>query len=267
MTAEIVNRHWFDAYEAFVGDLGGEFRHYGTVGAFLGGVPLPFANGCLIIAPAEPDDLDEALTWVSAANVPFFARLDESLVPRHAGVLARHKLVRDPEPMPGMVLMPILHSPDPAPGIEVAPVDDDSYADFVQTLIDTGLPTEWAERTFARHLLAAEHLRFFLARLDGRPVGTSLAMQTGVVGGIYSVGTVEDVRRRGVGTAVTWAAVDQIRDWGCTAAVLQSSTMGYPVYRSMGFEGVVRYARFKPALGDPVSGAETSEEQHSQDDG
>ena len=45
---------------------------------------------------------------------------------------------------------------------------------------------------------------------------------------------------------MTWAAVDAIRDWGCTAAVLQSSEMGYPVYRSMGFEEVTRYVRFMP---------------------
>ncbi len=54
-----------------------------------------------------------------------------------------------------------------------------------------------------------------------------------------------------VGTAVTWAAVNAIRDWGCGAAVLQSSVMGYPVYRAMGFEEVVRYVRFTPANNQP----------------
>lgn len=254
--AQIANRHWYDSYEAFVGDLGGEFRHYGAVGAFLGGVPLPFANGCLVLSPAEPADLDEALAWVCAANVPFFARLEESLVPAGAAVLESHGLVRDPEPMPGMVLEPIPVAPDPGHGIEVAVVNDDSYADFVQTLIATGLPEEWAERTFPRHLVGQEGLGFFLARLDGRPVGTSVAVRTGDLGGIYSVGTVEDARRLGVGTAVTWAAVSAIREWRCTAVVLQSSAMGYPIYRSMGFEEVVRYARFKPAVPEPSAPVE-----------
>lgn len=245
MTAEIANRHWFASYRSFVGDLGGEFRHYGNVGAFLGGIPLPFANGCLVLQPATPADLDAALTWVGSAKVPFRVRLGESLVPGLAPVLAAHGLVRD-EPMPGMVLRPIPESREPAPGIEVEAVDDDSYPEFVQALIATGLPEEWAERTFSRHLMGSEELCYFVARLDGRPAGTSLAVRTGDLGGIYSVGTVEDARRRGVGTAVTWAAVRQIRDWGCSAAVLQSSTMGYPMYRSMGFREVVRYARFRP---------------------
>lgn len=252
MTAELANRHWSATYAAFVGDLGGQFRTYGTVEAFLGGVPLEFANGCLVLRPAAPADLDEALTWVRAENVPFAARLEESLVPPVAAVLVRHGLMRDPVPMPGMVMQPIPGKPAPASGVEVVNVDDDSYADFIQVLIATGLPEDWAARAFPRHLLVADHLSFFMATLDGRPVGTSLAVKTGDLGGIYSVGTVEEARRRGVGSAVTWAAVEQIRDWGCTAAVLQSSAMGYPIYRSMGFEEVVRYARFKPT---PPEGA------------
>lgn len=253
MTAEIANRHWMASYAAFVGDLGGEFRNYGSVGAFLGGVPLQFANGCLVLRPTTPAELDEALTWVGGANVPFAARLEDSLVAGVAQVLASHGLVRDPEPMPGMVLQPIPTAPAPAPGVEVVTVDDDSYADYVRVLIATGLPEEWAARSFPSHLLGSEHLCFFMAKLDGRPVGTSLAVRTGEVGGIYSVGTVEDARRRGVGTAATWAAVEQIRDWGCTAAILQASAMGHPVYRSMGFADVVQYARFKPVTStDPA---------------
>jgi GNAT superfamily N-acetyltransferase len=78
----------------------------------------------------------------------------------------------------------------------------------------------------------------------------SIAVRTGESGGIYSVATLESARRRGVGTAVTWAAVDAIREWGCTAAVLQSSEMGYPVYRAMGFAEVTRYTRYLPIADD-----------------
>ncbi len=244
-TAEIANRHWFDSYEAFVTDLGGEFRRFGSVGAFLGGIPLPFANGCLVLWPADPADLDAAIQWVSSAQVPHVVRVEESLVPEHAGVISSHGLERDPEPMPGMVMQPIPPSPAPAPGVTVERVDFDSYKEFVEVLIVTGLPDTWAERTFGRHLLDREDLGYFLARLEGQPVGTSVAVRTNNVGGIYSVGTAVDARRRGVGTAVTWAAIDAIRGWGCEAVVLQASAMGYPVYRSMGFEEIVRYARFK----------------------
>lgn len=255
MTAEMANRHWSATYAAFVGDLGGQFRSYGNVEAFLGGVPLEFANGCLVMRPVAPGDLDEAVAWVRAADVPFAVRVEESLVSAVEAVMTGHGLEQDQVPMPGMAMRPIKAAPAPAARIEVTAVDDASYADFVEVLIATGLPGEWAERAFPRHLLESPDLRFFLAGLDGRPVGTSLAVRTGDLGGIYSVGTVEGARRKGVGTAVTWAAVEQIRDWGCEAAVLQSSAMGYPVYRSMGFEDVVRYARFK--LPDPTTQTRT----------
>jgi len=81
--------------------------------------------------------------------------------------------------------------------------------------------------------------------------GNSLLYRTLDVGGIYAVGTVERARRRGVGTAVTWAAVQQARDWGCWAVTLQATQMGLPVYRAMGFQTVVEYITYlPPGVGD-----------------
>ena len=64
---------------------------------------------------------------------------------------------------------------------------------------------------------------------------------------MYAVGTLADARRRGVGTAATWAAVAAGRAWGCDKVVLQASEMGFPMYRAMGFRTVVRYAIFRPS--------------------
>ncbi len=77
-------------------------------------------------------------------------------------------------------------------------------------------------------------------------MGTSLAIRTGEVAGVYAVGTLRDARRRGVGTAATWAAVAASRAWGCDKVVLQASEMGFPMYVDMGFRTVVRYAIFRP---------------------
>lgn len=74
--------------------------------------------------------------------------------------------------------------------------------------------------------------------------GTSLAIRTADASGVYSVGTLPDARRRGVGTAVTWAAVLAGRDWGCDTIVLHASEMGFSMYRSMGFRTVVNYVTF-----------------------
>ena len=114
-------------------------------------------------------------------------------------------------------------------------------------MVASGISAEYATRIFPARLIDMSHTAYFVATLEGERVGISTAVRTGPSGGIYSVATVERARRRGVGSAVTWAAVDAIRDWGCSAAVLQSSEMGYPVYRAMGFRQVTRYRRFGPA--------------------
>ena len=265
---DIANRHWLHGYEEFIRDLGGELRRFGTVSAFLGGIPLPFANGCLMLNQAAPRDLDAAIRWLKPANVPFLVRVDDSLLPGVMDVVEDHHLVAETTALPGMVMQPIPVPPPPAEGITIERVDHGRYDDFASVLVATGMPEQWAERAFPRHLIGRPDLALFVARMDGRAVGNSLAMRTGDLGGIYSVGTVEEARRRGVGTAVTWAAVDAIRRWGCTAAVLQSSEMGHPVYLKMGFVDATSYAQFKPAAAtsrEPVPGPEAGHEGQGQE--
>ncbi len=241
---EIANRHWVDAFRDLVNDMGGEFRRFGEADTFVTSLPVPFANGCLVVNPCDAADLDSAITWVKAADVPYQVRVDEPLVAALEETLRGHGLERESIPMPAMVLSPIPVSPATAPGVSVTRVDDAGYQTFLAILVSTGIPNELAVRIFPRHLIASDNGAYFVARLDGDPAGISVAVRTGESGGIYSVATLEQARRRGVGSAVTWAAIDAIRGWGCTSAVLQSSEMGYPVYRAMGFEEVTRYVRF-----------------------
>ncbi len=244
---EIANRHWVDAFRDLIEDLQGEFRSFGTIATFVSGLPMSFANGCLVVEPCSAEDLHQAISWVEAAGVPFQVRVDEPLVPGLQQTLDSHGLERESVPMPAMVLSPIPPIPAAAPGVSVARVEaGGGYRTFLRLVGSTGIPEELAVRIFPEALAGSDHAAYFVAALDGEPAGISLAVRTGESGGIYSVATLETARRRGVGTTVTWAAVDAIRGWGCTSAVLQSSEMGYPVYRAMGFEEVTRYVRFVP---------------------
>jgi len=243
---EIANRHWVDAFRELIDDLGGEFRTFGTVTSFVTSLPMAFANGCLVVEACTASDLDAAISWVQAAAMPYQVRVDEPLVADLQKTLDARGLERDPVAMPAMVLHPIPEMPEAAPGVEVMAVDDTKYSAFVELLVSTGIPENLAVRIFPRDLIAKDNAEYFVATLEREPVGISVAVRTGESGGIYSVATLEKARRRGVGTAVTWAAIGAIRGWGCKSAVLQSSEMGYPVYRAMGFEEVTRYVRFAP---------------------
>jgi len=247
---EIANRHWVDAFRDLIKDLQGEFRSFGTIATFVSSLPMPFANGSLVVEPCSAADLHDAISWVEAAGVPFEVRVDEPLVSDVQATLDAHDLERDPVPLPAMVLSPIPSIPAAAPGVSMGRVDQAGYGTFIQLVGSTGIPEELGVRVFPEHLVSSDHAAYFVAALDGEPAGISLAWRTGESGGIYSVATLESARRRGVGTTVTWAALDAIRAWGCTSAVLQSSEMGYPVYRAMGFVEVTRYIRFVPREGD-----------------
>jgi ribosomal protein S18 acetylase RimI-like enzyme len=85
---------------------------------------------------------------------------------------------------------------------------------------------------------ASSPFRHFLASVDGQPVATcSLFLGAGVAG-IYDVATLAQHRRRGVGSFVTRAAMNEARSLGYRMVILHSSTSGVGIYRSLGFREV-----------------------------
>lgn len=95
----------------------------------------------------------------------------------------------------------------------------------------------------------------FAATVEGRLVGTALLLTTHDVAGVYVVTTTPEYRRRGIGTAITAAALETARERGYRVATLQASSLGEPVYRRMGFEKVAAYRmyRFPEPSGTPVN--------------
>ncbi len=76
----------------------------------------------------------------------------------------------------------------------------------------------------------------FLGYLDGMPVATTSVLQCGDgLAGIYHVVTLPPARERGVGRAITTAALQYAQELGAAQGALQSSTMGLSVYRAIGF--------------------------------
>lgn len=73
---------------------------------------------------------------------------------------------------------------------------------------------------------------------------SSLFFAAGVAG-VYCVSTVERARRRGIGAAVTLAALQEAKNLGYCDGVLGSSEMGYGVYRGLGFEEYCRIGLYE----------------------
>jgi len=140
--------------------------------------------------------------------------------------------------------------------VSVRSVDDQAALDEYHAIhVHKGMSAALAHQMFPASFAADPDVRCITAYLDGRPAGTAIAIRTGDTSGVYNVGTLADARRRGVGSAVTWAAVEAGRAWGCDTIVLQSSEMGLPMYRAMGFRTITRYDEFRAvrtAVGPPA---------------
>ena len=243
----LANEHWRWFYRGLIESVGGEWRRYGNVDAFsTPHLPAAFANGVLAIEPALGTDLLTATQWAQAAGVPYRVRIDTTLGADLFDAAREAGLECEEWTLPGMVLRPVPAAPPPAAGVTAERVVAANYADFIQATVDCGMPREVAEQSFDLDATAQGDVDFFLGRLEGRPAATATLVRTGDVAGIYAVATVEEARRRGLGAAVTRAAVSRAREWGSRAVILQASPMGLHIYEAIGFRTVVEYAIFLP---------------------
>ena len=79
-------------------------------------------------------------------------------------------------------------------------------------------------------------LRHYLARLDGRPAGVSQLFLGRQAAGVYCVGVLPEARWRGIGTAVTLAALWGAKASGYRLGVLGPTRESQSMYERIGFE-------------------------------
>ena len=140
-----------------------------------------------------------------------------------------------------MVLHPIPQLPRSPAGLEVREVrgeDDISLYCGVDR-------EEFSDQEFQRALVHAalkmEGVSLHLGLSEGRPVARSMGVSRGELVGIHNVYVPPSQRRQGYGAALTVAAIEAGRTAGATAACLEATVLGYPVYEAMGFRKVDDY--------------------------
>ena len=212
------------------------------------GIPLEVFNGatCARFDPATADERIEAvLGTFRRAAIDMSWMVGPTSTP--TDLLARleaHGLVLDAtEPVLGMTLDGWVSRP-PADGIELEWVTDRAAFDVASRVMFAGfgMPDSifdaFADRFSMTVLGPGGYQRVVLARIDGQPVSTALGVVIDGVLGIYNVATMPDQQRRGGGTAVTRAVIDDGIARGAVGAMLQSSDAGRPVYERIGFHQV-----------------------------
>ena len=83
--------------------------------------------------------------------------------------------------------------------------------------------------------LIAPHIRAFVGYLNGEPVATALAMLNAGAAGVFWVGTVDEARHHGFGSALVRTAAAAGFEMGARFVWLGSTRMGMPVYHEVGF--------------------------------
>ncbi len=224
----------------------GGLREFGKAVAFVTGVPIALFNGCLAM-DATAQDADLAIDWMVGHATPYLLWASDDAATSELGDVARRRgLHRDEWAMPGMVLAAPPEPPAPADRVRIEQVDEASLQFWLATIASNGIPLDLAERLFPPSFVADPDVALYTGFLDDVPVGTSIAIRTGDVSGVYAVTTAPTARQCGVGTAAAWAAVNAGGEWGCALVTLQASEMGFSSYAKMGFQTVIRYTTFGP---------------------
>ena len=122
-------------------------------------------------------------------------------------------------------------------------------ADFAGLLAGLSEPPEhdvvrFFERASSLLLQPDCPMRLYVAYLEGEPAAVSELFLGGGVAGVHMVATAEAFRRRGLGMALTWAALDEGRRHGLDTGVLQASAQGQPLYERLGFEPCGRFVEY-----------------------
>jgi hypothetical protein len=138
---------------------------------------------------------------------------------------------------PPLMIRPAGGTPPPLPPglLLVEATDGAGMEDFATAL--AGYPAPDADVFANPRILDEPDLRFWVGYFEGRPVACAGVHVTDVCNEVEYVAAQEDVRGRGIGAAVTWAAT--LAD-PTKPAMLIASDPGQPVYERMGYLRLMR---------------------------
>jgi GNAT superfamily N-acetyltransferase len=96
-------------------------------------------------------------------------------------------------------------------------------------------------RIILENILPIEYALYFK---DGIPVGGIEICITKDTLGIYGLVTIDSSRREGIGTALMHYALTHGKSKNLVTAVLQSSSLGYGIYKKLGFKIMTEYFEY-----------------------
>jgi ribosomal protein S18 acetylase RimI-like enzyme len=230
----------FEGFYGAVEDASFE-RRRGHVRLLFPAVPIRIFNG--VVVESEPcGGIAESVREVEGHAVPCGVLAREGRHPAVEAEVAQLGLT-ERDPMPGMTVAPDELADPRVSGLEVARVEDEvGLAEAARTAAaGDAAAAEVLQPLYAPEILELAGNSVYLGGVDGETVATAIGYQTGRDVAIFSVATLPDHRRRGYGAAITAHACREGFANGADLAWLQTSPIGEPVYRRLGFQHVVMH--------------------------
>ncbi|MFB6187230.1 MAG: GNAT family N-acetyltransferase, partial [Halobacteriaceae archaeon] len=224
----------------------GETKQFGPISGAVAGFSVPEYNRIFVFDPPSKNELTSAISWLKRQNVPFWATLSEPVVDTMNEFPGRYELKKSHEDR-GMVLQLSSEIQSQEQFDDISAVNNDTMLEeFVAVFSSVFGRSEEITSNVYRPLVADNTTELFIGMIGEKPVACGVLSQSDSIAGLYSIGVLEDFRRQGLGEAMTRAILRSGWEAGCRMAVLQSTDMGYPLYKQMGFETVITYQHFEP---------------------
>ena len=217
-------------------------------------VPHPWFNGLIADEPPTPESeaaLEESLQYFKDKKVETFTFwVAPNLKPADwESTLKKHGFGFSQD-TPGMALdLNDLNTSAPkVDGLEIRIVEDmESMKEWAKVFTPGyGLPSAWQPMIVEAwgNLGFDLPMRNYIGYLNGKPVSTSCLFLGGGAAGIYSVSTLPEARGKGIGAAVTLKPLLDAREMGYRIGTLQSSDMGFNIYKKLGFRHLCQIENF-----------------------
>jgi predicted GNAT family acetyltransferase len=218
------------AFGALLGRLPhAEFHEEPGLRWFETGVPSGLFNGVLqtnIEPAALPTTIERVLTHFQQRRLPFQWHIGPSSSPTNFGDLLDANGIGHVEDEPGMAvdLLVLNEELTVSSNVVFQPVTDDAQLQQWTRVWGCGAPEEAIQHCFAVYsgllALSKTALRLYFGTISGEPVATVALFFEAGVAAIEHVVTIPQVRRQGIGAAITLMAAQEARAQGYRVGVL-----------------------------------------------
>lgn len=262
--AAILEGHFAEIQALYARAAGGEVRNTGGVQLGASGLPtrlLNAANLAHFTDASSADGIEDAKAFFKRFGVPFRWLFGATSTPRDLPERFEAAGFIEISNTSGMALdiATMRDEPTTIPGLDVREVADRSELRAWLEVCRISFPFDPVEAAAWRR--AHEPLGWgddsplhnYIAWLHGRAVAVSSLLHGRHAAGIHNVGTVAEVRGRGIGRETTLAPLRDAGAAGYAVSVLGASPLGLPVYRRIGFVEICRNRHFGPPRPDGLA--------------